>query len=126
MSECSAAWSAETSVGIVSTPWSSPASGENHTPSVSNDVEGRSSGVVSITLPSATALRWKATTCSDTSMRPWWSSTPATRRAESGITIVVSVSFLACVYQSTVTGLTSAVRVTRSSRVTAYWSPRWR
>ena len=35
MSPCSAAWSAETSVGIVSIPASSPSGGENHTPSVS-------------------------------------------------------------------------------------------
>ena len=58
MSACSAAWSAETRVGIVSIPASRRSPGENQTPSVSNDVSGRSSGVVSITLPSAIALRW--------------------------------------------------------------------
>ena len=58
ISECSAAWSVESSVGIVSSPASSPAPGENQMPSVSNVVGGRSSWVTSIVPPSAIAFRW--------------------------------------------------------------------
>ena len=64
---------------------------------------------MSITLPSAIAFRWYATTCSRTESRPTWSSTPATDAVRSGATMDVSVSFRACVYQSTATGRTSAV-----------------
>ena len=51
-------------------PVEQPAGGENQTPSVSYAVAGSSSGSVPMTLPSAIALRWKPTTCSETSRRP--------------------------------------------------------
>jgi hypothetical protein len=52
----------------------------------------------------------------ETSMRRGGASTPATCRCRSASTIEVSVSFRGCVYQSTATGRTSAVRVSRSRR----------
>ena len=58
ISACSEAWSAETSVGIVSIPARRPSGGENQTPSVSYAVAGSSRVSVPITLPSAIALRW--------------------------------------------------------------------
>ena len=58
ISECSAAWSDESSFGISSSPSSCRGVGENQTASVSKLVSGRSSGIVSSVSPPLIDLRW--------------------------------------------------------------------
>ena len=89
ISECSAAWSDESSSGIASRPSSWCGLGTNQTASVSNVVGGRSSGTVSSVEPSAIAFFWYATTCSVTETRPKESSRPSRRSTRSGSSIAV-------------------------------------
>ena len=126
MSVCSAACRAPSSTGICSSPSSSAGSGENQIASVSKVVSGISIGTTSMVEPSRTDLRAYATTCSVTETRPKWRSTPSRRSTRSASSIVVSVSFFTCVYQSTAAGRTSATWPMWSSSSTRYCSPRWR
>ncbi len=126
ISECSAAWSDDSSSGIASSPSSWCGRGTNQTASVSNVVGGSSSGTVASVAPSAIAFFWYATTCSVTETRPKESSNPHRRSTRSGSSIAVVVSFFACVYQSPSNGSTTARIAWRSSSRTRYWRPRWR
>ena len=95
--ECSAACSADRSLGILSRPASCSPVGTYQIASVSKLVSGRSSGTVSRVAWSRTDFFWYATTRSVTDSRPNVSSSPQRCSARSGSSIVVAVSFFASV-----------------------------
>ena len=115
ISACSAAWSAETSVGIVSMPTRAGGRRARTTrpPSRTTSRGGRAASCRSRSRRRSPSAGTRPPARGRRSARRG-ARTPATSAVRSGSTMDVSVSFRACVYQSTVTVRTSAVRDSRS------------